>query len=133
MKLAGNPAAFFFLGLEQALTHHGEGSLGELPLRYVYRRTDVTDKGPVCAKSWHSIDKNPAVLSILPPEPILHLIRLMPFECVHVSPEASRQVFWVNSLDPAVSQVRVDGPPGKFHPPLIKIGAVCIDIRHPNH
>src|SRR5216683_6886123 len=88
MKLACDPAAFSFLGLDEFAAQLIERLLCEALLRTIEAGTWVARKRPDDIKSRHSDIQDPAIFSVMPPEPILHPELLTPIECLGVGIQA---------------------------------------------
>src|ERR1700752_3569805 len=94
-----------------------------LSLGYIDTGSDITDKGAILIKPWHSNVENPSILSVVPPKPVLHSELLTTIKSLRVRPHTSLQIVRVNALGPAVPEFGVNGPPGKIQPGLVEVGA----------
>src|SRR5215831_15643679 len=77
--------------------------------------------------------ENPAVLSVMSPEPIFHLEWLKPIECLRAGSQATSQIFRMDSFRPAFPQFLLERATPKFKPSLIEVRVRFVDARHPDH
>src|SRR4029077_13483964 len=84
-------------------------------------------------ESWHSQIGDPAVLSVMSPEAILHLEFLAPVECVVIGFQTGVQVLGMDIVRPAVSQLRSNGTTRKLQPGLVEVDTEFVRTSHPNH
>src|ERR1700704_1954402 len=110
MQLSGDPGALLLVGLNQPATHAGEALLCQFAIGDVEARADIAGKRAVRVESWHTYIGYPAVVSVVPPEPILHLERLPEIECLGVGIQATAQIFVVDQLCPAITKLCLKGP-----------------------
>src|SRR5580693_2189441 len=132
MKLSGDPRSFLFLSLDQFAAHVGERLFRQFVVSDVDTGADVARKGTLL-KLWDSLVKNPAILSIMSPKPILHFESLAPVERVGIGFQTSVQVLGMDTFRPAVSQRRLNGTTRELQPGLIEVGTELFWTRHPNH
>src|SRR6516165_7177448 len=87
---------------------------------------DVTRKRPILIKSWYADVKNPAILSVVMTQPILHFELLSPIKRLCIDVEAPLQVVRVNTLRPTVSKLLLHGSSGEIQPRLVEVVAKLI-------
>src|SRR5215470_8793220 len=104
MQFPCNPCAFFFVGLDQSAPHAGQSVLGQLSFGDVEGRSDIASKTAVRVESRQAGVKDPPVLSIMTPQPVLHLKRLPPVEGQTVSVHAALQIVRVDSFCPSIPE-----------------------------
>lgn len=102
MQLSRDPCALFFLCLNQFAPNVRESFLGQLAVRNVHARADVSGKGPVVIESRNTIVEDPTVLSVVPSQPVLHLERLPAVERLHIRSHAGLYFIRVHCFYPAV-------------------------------
>src|SRR5215470_9074654 len=93
---------------------------------------DVPRKGPILIKSWHADIENPAILSPVMTQPILHLELLSLIKRLSIGIEAPLQVVGMNALRPTVSKLLFQRSSGEIQPRLVEVVAELIVARHPD-
>src|SRR5437762_10782449 len=116
MKFSCDTRAFLLLRINQPAAHTGKSFLGLLALCHVNARTYVTGKRAFGTKSRYPHIQDPSILSIVPPQPILHFERLTPLEGLVVIVQTQLQIIRVHTLRPSVSQFRDKRPSGELKP-----------------
>ena len=81
----------------------------------------------------HAAVEDPAVNAVVTAEPVLHLKHLAPLKGVQINLQTALHIICEDALGPAVTQLLLQAPPGKGKPLLIKIVALGLRIRPPNH
>src|SRR5256885_16524918 len=91
MEFSCNARAFLLLRINQSAANGGKSFLGLLALCHVDAGTYITGERTFRTKSRHPRIQDPSILSILPPQAILHFERLTPLEELIVSVQAQLQ------------------------------------------
>src|SRR5215469_6186638 len=99
----------------------GECLLRILAIGNINTNPDVTCKRPILIKSWHADVKNPAILSVVMTQPILHFELLSPIKRLRIDVEAPLHVVRVNTFSPTVSEFLFHGSPGEIQPRLVEV------------
>src|SRR5215469_2925686 len=100
--------------------------LRTLAVANINTNPDITCKRPVLIRSWHADVKNPAILSVVVTQPILHFELLSPVKRLRIDVEAPLQVVRVNSFRPTVSKLLFEGSSGEIQPRLVEVVAKLI-------
>src|SRR6266516_5010745 len=69
----------------------------------VHARTDVASEVLLRVIARHTAIRNPAILAVVTPQPVLHDERLPGIEGLRVNLEAARQIVRMHAFDPAIS------------------------------
>src|SRR5450631_1055603 len=105
MQLAGDPSPLSLLGLNQPAAHRRKNLFGKPAIRDVDARSNVAGKRTVPVEPRHRHIEDPAVLTVMPPQPKLHLEGLARIEGSRIGIHARRHILRVNPLYPAGSQL----------------------------
>src|SRR5215467_13290666 len=103
-----------------------------LAVRDINTNPDVTCKQPILIESWYADVKNPAILSVVMTQPILHFELLSPIKRLHVDVKATLQVVCVYTFRPTISKLFFHGSPSEIQPRLVEVGAEFVRPRHPD-
>src|SRR4029077_8966986 len=98
----------------------------------VYTRSYVAGKKTVRIHSGNACIEHPAVHTIAPPQPTLHLEWFANVKSPRVDVQAILQVFRMPGLRPAVAQFSFKWPPGELEPGFIEVVAQLVGTGHPN-
>src|SRR3954451_4094009 len=123
MKFPRDPSALLFMGLNQLAPHIGKSFLGQLAIRYVDARSYVARKRAIRIKPRHTDIEEPSVVSIVPPQTILHLESLVAVEGPLIGIEARLEILRVHHLCPTVANLRLYGATCEIQPGLIEVRA----------
>lgn len=77
MKLSADPGTFLFLGFNQPPPNGRKTLFCEFSFGEVYTRADVASEGAIRIESRYAFIKNPTILPIVSPQPILQLKLLL--------------------------------------------------------
>src|SRR6516225_4524842 len=93
---------------------------------------DVTCKRAILIKSWYADVKNPAILSVVMTQPILHFELLSAIKRLRIDVETSLQIIWVDTFRPAVSKLLLHRSSGEIQPTPVEVGTKFVRTRHPH-
>src|SRR5215472_8627859 len=89
-------------------------------VRNIGSRADITGESTTGRKAWNRAIQHPAVLSICPTQPVLHMEVPATFKGGGVNSEALLQVIWMNPFTPAIATFFFHTAAGKRQPSLVE-------------
>src|SRR5687768_2406624 len=101
-------------------------------LRDVEARPDEASEGAVGDEQRCRVVEEPAVLAVMPAEPILHHERFTTVEGANVYVKAALEIFTMNTVGPAVSNLGFERTSGEVEPLLVEVGAALVDTGNPD-
>ena len=106
--------------------------LDPLSVGDVNTRADVPGENAIWGEPWNPVVQDPAVLAVVPPQPVLHCKRSASLQCRDIGLQASLQVVGVDALGPTVAHHLLDGPSSEVEPSLVEVIAPLICISAPD-
>src|SRR5262245_28935186 len=98
----------------------------------VHARTNVARKPSLRVITRHTLIGNPAMLSIVSSQPVLHHEWLSRIERAGVNLQALLQVVSMHAFTPAISKILFHTAAGKIQPWLVKESAELVGAGHPD-
>src|SRR5579862_2102365 len=93
----------------------------------------ITFKGSIWCVTWRAVVSNPAVLTGVMSQTVLHLEWLTSIEAVDVDLQAAIKVLGMDILRPAVARFLLQSSPDEVQPSFVEVIAKLIGSSHPNH
>src|SRR5271157_3197618 len=106
--------------------------LDPLSVGDIEARADVPGENAIWGEPGNPVLENPAILAVLPPQPVIHCKGRASVQCRYVGLPASLQVIGVDALGPALAHLLLDGPSSEVEPLLVEVIALLICVRAPD-
>src|SRR5262249_5738172 len=94
---------------------------------------DIADEGAIVGAAGSAGVVDPAILAVMPPQPILHAKRRAGVEMTDVDPQATVEIVGMHAVGPAVAELLRHGAPGEGEPRPIEPGAELVGAGDPDH
>src|SRR4051812_25997887 len=118
---------------ELLLTSAVAGFLGPAPVVDVHAASDEAREVARLVVEGSAAIEDPPVFAVVAAEPVFHLERLATMEMIQVVFHAAFDVFRMDALRPAVSDLLGERTAGELEPGIVEVVALRVERRAPDH